>query len=883
MQQLQKNNPRIALVAGAILIAISVLVGVTVFIFMERHAEALMGKTLQLTLQDSMKVIQAEVDANLGKINTVATNHSLLEQMQAVYAGVSIGAARSGLTGASQNLLSSTGLKGIRLIDRDGRELTSVGAFTQQAELAVPLNAPGAAQLMWDGKLLLHSVLDMKKDGRIIGKVIAETLLPESTEVFKNSNRLGETEDLFLCSAFGLQMQCFPTTLSPKIMTLEQRTPQGLSLPLPMSHALAGGTGFMSALDYRGQKVVAAYAPVGDLGLGLVVKIDSAELHAPMRTQLAYLIALLVGMLGIALVLLRWRLNPLVTELVYSEAEAVQLADARTQEIAAHRQIEAELLRFKHVLDNTQDMIFMLVPNTFRFVYLNKGAISSIGYGPEEYFQMICCQIAPLLSKSTPKFKRGLASLLSGEKSSLHFDTLCRRKDGTDFPVDIFLQMMSQTDGNHLLVAIVRDITERKKNEQMKSDFISVMYKKNSEAVTVADSNGTILSVNPAFTKITGYTQEEVVGRNSSVLSSGHHEQPFYEAMWSEINTVGHWGGEIWNRRKNGEVYLQWTTINAIFHDDGSIYRYVALFSDISQKRQAKVERDALRHANQMKSEFLANMSHELRTPLNAIIGFSEAFKEGLLGDITEQQSKYIGHVFDSGKYLLSLINDILDLSKVEAGKMVLDLEPVEISSLLENSLAIIKEKAMAHHIRLELKVEAGIDLIQADARKFKQIVYNLLSNAVKFSNENGVVALHARCVPRAAISQLTGPWPRRGFPLADSGFTEFLEICISDNGIGISSAGMEKLFQPFSQIDSGLARKFEGTGLGLVMIKNLVELHGGTLALESAEGEGSRFTIWLPLRLTPEPDSMFMPADSIGMEGPAKETGAPAPYEKAD
>ena len=147
--------------------------------------------------------------------------------------------------------------------------------------------------------------------------------------------------------------------------------------------------------------------------------------------------------------------------------------------------------------------------------------------------------------------------------------------------------------------------------------------------------------------------------------------------------------------------------------------------------------------------------------------------------------------------------------------------------------------------------MDAAEDLgpIQADARKVKQILYNLLSNAVKFTSEGGQVPLRASRVPRAAVGQLSGSWTGRSFPLADNEFEEFLEISVTDNGIGISGDGLERLFKPFSQIDSGLARKFEGTGLGLAMVKLLAELHGGAVAVESAVGEGSRFTVWLPLR----------------------------------
>ena len=262
--------------------------------------------------------------------------------------------------------------------------------------------------------------------------------------------------------------------------------------------------------------------------------------------------------------------------------------------------------------------------------------------------------------------------------------------------------------------------------------------------------------------------------------------------------------------------------------------------------KQKNVE---LEDASRMKSEFLANMSHELRTPLNAIIGFSEVLRDGLMGEMTERQRGFIGDIFNSGQHLLSLINDILDLSKVEAGKMTLDLEPVDVPKLLADSLSIVREKAATHDVRVSIEADEALGSIQADARKLKQIVYNLLSNAVKFTNEGGHVTLHASRVARTEVGRLAGPWPGRSFPLAGSPFETFLKIRITDSGIGISREGLERLFQPFSQIDSSLARRFEGTGLGLAMVKLLVELHGGAVAVESAEGEGSSFTVCLPLR----------------------------------
>jgi len=312
--------------------------------------------------------------------------------------------------------------------------------------------------------------------------------------------------------------------------------------------------------------------------------------------------------------------------------------------------------------------------------------------------------------------------------------------------------------------------------------------------------------------------------------------------------------------RKDGSRLPAVVSVTALRATDDAIIGYLLIGTDNTARQQVEEERQKLERAlrqknveleeaSRMKSAFLANMSHELRTPLNAIMGFSEVLRDGLMGEMPEHQRGLIRKIFGSGQHLLALINDILDLSKVEAGKMTLDLEPVRISSLLANGLSIVRERATAR--RIALKVDAVHDLgsMRADGRKVKQILYNLLSNAVKFTPEGGQVIVRARRVPRSVVGQESGASGGRGFSLTGNQFADFLEISVTDSGIGISPEGLQQLFVPFSQIDSGLSRKFEGTGLGLAMVKLLAELHGGAVAVESAPGEGSCFTVWLPIR----------------------------------
>ncbi|MCU7922173.1 MAG: response regulator [Candidatus Thiodiazotropha sp. (ex Dulcina madagascariensis)] len=265
---------------------------------------------------------------------------------------------------------------------------------------------------------------------------------------------------------------------------------------------------------------------------------------------------------------------------------------------------------------------------------------------------------------------------------------------------------------------------------------------------------------------------------------------------------------------------------------------------------QDQIRRREAENANKIKSEFLANMSHELRTPLNAIIGFSDILKDGLLGELAERQKEYVTDIYHSGQHLLSLINDILDLSKIEAGKISLDLEALSVANVVENSLSVIREKAAAHHIRLHCHVEDKLPDIRLDGRKTKQILYNLLSNALKFSPDDSSVTVTARRVRHTEIEHWNSDSPNAiRMPLPAGNFTDFLEISIEDQGIGIKRGDETRLFQPFSQLDASLSRHYEGTGLGLVMVMRMATLHGGTVAVTSEPEHGSRFTVWLPWR----------------------------------
>ena len=277
-------------------------------------------------------------------------------------------------------------------------------------------------------------------------------------------------------------------------------------------------------------------------------------------------------------------------------------------------------------------------------------------------------------------------------------------------------------------------------------------------------------------------------------------------------------GGLVLVRRSPGAFEPQTIELAQSFATQSALAIHNArLFREIEAKSRA------LEVASRHKSDFLANMSHELRTPLNAIIGFSEALREQMFGELNTKQQEYLGDICTSGQHLLSLINDILDLSKIEAGRMELDAATFSIPQTLQYTMALIRERATRHGVQLHLGIGEGVADYHGDERKFKQIMLNLLSNAVKFTPEGGQVSVQAACAGGRLV------------------------IAVRDSGVGITPADQAALFEPFRQVGNDRTRRAEGTGLGLALTRRFVELHGGVIWVESEPGKGSCFSFSLP------------------------------------
>lgn len=405
-------------------------------------------------------------------------------------------------------------------------------------------------------------------------------------------------------------------------------------------------------------------------------------------------------------------------------------------------------------------------------------------------------------------------------------------------------------------VLLEQEISERKRIEQALRENEEMFRKISSSAqnaIIIMNNDGNISYWNKAAEKILGYTSEKALGQNLHTLIAPKTFMDGYSKGLSHFENTGQ--GPIVGKtveftaiRKNGEEIPIELALSAVRLKGR--WNAIGILRDISQRKQiesslreAKEFADA---ANRAKSEFLSNMSHELRTPLNHIIGFTELVVDRQFGALNKVQHEYLNDVLQSSKHLLSLINDILDLSRIEAGKLQLEVSSVSLKILLENSITIIKQKAMKHEIKVSMDIHEIPDFIKADERKLKQIMYNLLSNAVKFTPNKGSVYIKAYPVKYSELPILK--INQRLTENIEEATKKFIKISVADTGIGLKKNDLDLIFKPFEQIDSAANRKYQGSGLGLSLTKKFVELHGGRIWAESqGENKGTTFHFVIP------------------------------------
>jgi len=452
--------------------------------------------------------------------------------------------------------------------------------------------------------------------------------------------------------------------------------------------------------------------------------------------------------------------------------------------------------------------------------YWNRAAEAIFGYSRDEALDRVLAElIVPIDSGA-----QGKPEPWSLENSSPVYETVCRRKDGALVHVSVARRELRDPDGSlrHVLYA-QRDVTQLKVLQYAKllEARFQGLLESAPDAMVIVERAGRIALTNSQTERLFGYTREQLRGQPVEVLiperyrvkHGGHRAQFFLQPRTRAMGA----GLELYGRRRDGTEFPVEISLSPLEMTEGLFVS--SAIRDATERRRYE---QALQEANRLKSIFLANMSHELRTPLNGIIGFSELLGDERPGPLNDKQKEYVGDILASGRHLLQLINDVLDLSKVEAGRMELHPEKFGLHKAVEEVCSVLSGMAQGKQITVLRNLGASRSAT-LDRQKFMQVLYNLLSNAIKFTDDGGTVTV--------TVEQ-------------DSAG---LKLSVADTGIGIHPSEFNRLFVEFQQLDSGATRRYEGTGLGLALTKKIIEFQGGTIEVASEHGRGTVFTVNLP------------------------------------
>ncbi len=531
------------------------------------------------------------------------------------------------------------------------------------------------------------------------------------------------------------------------------------------------------------------------------------------------------------------------------------------EDITTRRQAEEALLKtgaLQSAIFNSANFSSIATDARGVIQIFNVGAERMLGYSAAEVMnritpadisdpQEVIARAEALSIELETPIKPGFEALVFKASRGIEdiYELTYIRKDGSRFPAVVSVTALRDEQNTIIgYLLIGTDNTARKQVEAEQRQlsqslrdhqfYTRSLFESNIDAIMTTDPSGIITDVNKQMEVLTGCTRDELIGAPfKNYFTDPDRAVMSIRLALSEKKITNY---ELTARARDGKETVVSFNATTFYDRDRKLQGVFAAARDITERKsldrvlqEKNVELEGARavaeKTNLAKSDFLSNMSHELRTPLNSVIGFSEVLQDQLFGPINSKQQEYLQNILTSGKHLLSLINDILDLSKVESGKMELELIDFSLRESLDASLMMLREKALKNGIALKMELAPEVDVrIQADQRKLKQIMFNLLSNAVKFTPAGGTVDVEA---------------------VRDGGF---IQITVADTGLGIKKEDIPKLFQTFTQLESVYTKEYEGTGLGLALTRRLVELHGGRIWVKSLFGMGSRFSFTIPL-----------------------------------
>ncbi|MEI6060612.1 MAG: PAS domain S-box protein [Bacteroidota bacterium] len=478
-------------------------------------------------------------------------------------------------------------------------------------------------------------------------------------------------------------------------------------------------------------------------------------------------------------------------------------------------------IRYRRLFESAKDGILILDAATGKIVDVNPFLVELLGYSEEQFIEKAIWEIGFLkdIVANEDKFLE-----LQQQEYVRYEDLPLETADGRRINVE-FISNVYQVDLKKVIQCNIRDISDRVINEKQLK-LLSRAVAQSPTTVIITDKAGNIEYVNPKFTEVTGYAMEEVLGKNPRFLQSGEQSAEFYQGLWNAILSGKEWTGEFHNKKKNGDSYWESAAISSITDNANNISHFIAVKEDITEKkemiRELVIAKERAEESDRLKSAFLANMSHEIRTPMNGILGFTSLLKEPKLTGAEQQE--YIAIIEKSGTRMLNIINDIISISKVEAGQLQVNITETNISQQLDYIYTFFKPEVEQKGMLLLLKnsLTANEAIIQTDREKVYAILTNLVKNATKFT-QTGFIEI--------------------GLDKKDN----FLVFSIRDTGTGIPKEQTEIIFERFRQGSESLSRNYEGAGLGLAISRAYVEILGGKIWFESEFTKGTMFYFTIP------------------------------------
>ena len=516
--------------------------------------------------------------------------------------------------------------------------------------------------------------------------------------------------------------------------------------------------------------------------------------------------------------------------------------------------------RFQDVVNVSADWVWE-VDAQGRYTYASEGVRNLLGYEPSELVGRTPFEFMP--ADEAQRIRAVFEEIAAERRPFRDLENVNLHKDGRRVHLlTNGLPVLDPEGGLAGYRGLDRDVTASKLAEfalRESEARYRDMFEANPHPMWMLDAESlAFMAINDAALRTYQLTRSEILATTFIAVAPPGSEAKV-RGMQAAILDGRPYFDVYRYERRDGTVIVAEITAQPI--NFGGSRTIVMLANDITERTRADEEIRALNaqlerrvaertaqleQASRAKSDFLASLSHEVRTPLNSVIGFSQLLGDGLVGELGAQQRELLGHIHSAGTHLLSLITDVLDLSKIEAGRLQLESQPSDVAALLESSTIVVKDQVLAQHLDFEVQVDPAAGTIVADPRKLKQIVFNLLSNAVKYTPDGGRITLTARRCGRDGV-RLSPDRPGRLLATELAAADDYLEISVEDTGPGIAEADFARLCEPFVQLAGTAKGRHAGSGLGLSMVRRLTELHHGALGIESLAGKGTRFVVWLP------------------------------------